>query len=73
MIKSFWRKFFQRKNQPHKIDIYSGIAGEKQHSHETLSGAEIIGGKMVGGETYYKRDRFGKVLINKDEAGNNLR
>ena len=72
--KKTWIKLVPRKNgKTWKIDVYFGIAGdETRRGHETVSGAVILDGKLVGGETYYLRDINGNVLINKDEDRKNL-
>lgn len=74
MIKKFWSKFSKRKKgKTWKIDCYFGVVGDEVHrGHETISGARIVSGKLVGGETYYYRDINGNVLINKDERGRSL-
>jgi len=71
-VKEFWSEFFIKKDQPWKLDIYSGIKGEMPYSHKTLSGATILEGKVVGGDIYYFRDAQGKVIFNLDEKGNSL-
>lgn len=72
MKKELRETIIRKKGQPWKIDVYVGIKGEKRHSHKTLSGAILLDGQAVGGDIYYHRDIDGKVLINKDEKGNDL-
>jgi hypothetical protein len=70
--KEFWNKLVKKKKQPWKTDKYYGIKGENYHAHETVSGAILVKGKLIGGETYYYRDVDGNILINKDEKGKDL-
>lgn len=74
MIKKLWSKIFKRKKEKTwKTDYYFGVAGdERLRGHMSISGAVIVEDKIVDGEVYYLRDICGNVLINKDEAGNNL-
>ena len=73
-IKKMWRKFFLRKEpQTWKTDVYFGVDGnENLRGHLVASGAIISEGKLIGGEVYYLRDIYGKVLINRDEKGRSL-
>jgi len=50
MIKKSWKKIVRKKDKSWKVDIYSGIKGERLHSHTTLSGAILIKEKFVGEE-----------------------
>jgi hypothetical protein len=58
-----------KEKQPWKIDIYSPFSGKEPHSHEVISGAILIKGKVIGGTTYYLRDINQRVIINLDENG----
>jgi len=71
MNNKFWNKVVRKKDQPWKVDEYSGINRERLHNHKVVSGALIVGGKAVGGDIYYNREN-GKVLVNLDEEGNSL-
>lgn len=58
-----------KEKQPWKVEVYSTLCGKEPHSHEVISGANIINGKVVGGETYYSRDINQIVLVNRGENG----
>ncbi|MDP1695944.1 MAG: hypothetical protein Q8L29_03455 [archaeon] len=72
MIISFWEKIVRKKDQPWKVDIYSGIKGEKSHEHKTLSGSSILNGEVIGGDIYYFRNLEGNILVNLNEKGESL-
>lgn len=74
MTNKLWIKFFKRKREKTwKTDCYFGTVGnEKFRGHMSISGATIVGNKIIYGEIYYLRDICGNVLINMNESGKRL-